>query len=101
LLPAEGHNGLVRVVATRIWTDGTMQRRVVDTAGQSDAWKWEDLVTRAMAAAPPYRPVPGTAMYHVCVDGRTVQVGEYDLEGPLRDLVIVVLAVGSELLAAS
>jgi hypothetical protein len=46
------------------------------------------------AAVPAF---PGTAVYHVCADGRTVQVGEYDLEGPLRDLVTVVLAMGPEL----
>ena len=81
---------------TRIWTDGTMYRRIVDTAQQSDPWKWADLTARALAAQPPYRPVPGTAVYHVCADGCTVQVGEYDLDGPLRDLVTVVLAMGRE-----
>jgi hypothetical protein len=30
------------------------------------------------------------------VDDRLVQVGEYDLDGPLRDLVTVVLALGAE-----
>jgi hypothetical protein len=88
--------GWVRVVVTRIWTDGTMYRRMVDTAQQSDPWKWADLTARALAAQPPYRPVPGTAIYHVCADGCTVQVGEYDLDGPLRDLVTVVLAMGRE-----
>jgi hypothetical protein len=28
------------------------------------------------------------------VDDQMVQVGEYDLDGPLRDLVTVVLAMG-------
>ncbi|HXZ75102.1 MAG TPA: hypothetical protein VEH31_30115 [Streptosporangiaceae bacterium] len=74
----------MRVVVTRIWTDGTMYRRMVDTAQQSDPWKWADLTARALAAQPPYRPVPGTAVYHVCADGCTVQAGEYDLHGPLR-----------------
>jgi hypothetical protein len=55
---------------------------------------WADI------AKPPYRPVPGTAVYHLCVDGSIMQVGEYDLEGPLRDLVIVVPAVGSKMLPA-
>ena len=45
---------------------------------------------------PPYRPIPGTAVYHVSVDDHLVQVGEYDLDGPLRDLVTVVLAMGGE-----
>jgi hypothetical protein len=90
--------GWVRVVVTRIEHDGTMHRRMVDTVEQSDPRNWEDLTARALAAPPPYRAVPGTDVYHICAGGYTVQVGEYDLEGPLRDLVTVVLAVGSEML---
>jgi hypothetical protein len=30
------------------------------------------------------------------MDDQVVQVGEYDLDGPLRDLVTVVLAMGEE-----
>jgi hypothetical protein len=89
----------VRVVATRIEQDGTMQRRVVDTARRNDGPQWEDLAARALASMPLYRPVPGTAVYHISVDDQKVQVGEYDLDGPLRDLVTVVLAMGDELLA--
>ena len=77
-----------------------MHRRMVDTAQQSDPKNWEDLTARALAAQPPYRPVPGTAVYHLCVNGDIIQVGEYDLEGPLRDLVVVVLAIGSTISAA-
>jgi hypothetical protein len=88
--------GWVRVAVTRIEHDGTMHRRMVDTVQQSDPRNWEDLT--ALAAQPPYRPVPGTDVYHICADGYTVQVGEYDLEGPLRDLVTVVLAGGSKML---
>jgi hypothetical protein len=72
---------------------------MVDTAQQQDPQNWDDLAARARAAQPPYRPVPGTVVYHLCVDGHTIQVGEYDLEGPLRDLVIVVLAIGSTMSA--
>lgn len=92
--------GQVRVVVTRIEHDGTMHRRMVDTAQQSDPQNWEHLATRALATYPPYHPVPGTAVYHLCVGGHIIQVGEYDLEGPLRDLVTVVLAIGSKMLAA-
>jgi hypothetical protein len=92
--------GQVRVVVTRIEHDGTMHRRMVDTAQQSDPKNWEDLAARALVIQPPYRPIPGTAVYHVCVDGHIIQVGEYDLEGPLRDLAVVVLAIGSAMLAA-
>ena len=80
---------------TRIEPDATMHRR---TVGYRPAKRpWDDLAARA--AQPPYRPVPGTAVYHLCVDGAIIQVGEYDLEGPLRDLVIVVLAIGSTMTA--
>jgi hypothetical protein len=92
--------GQVRVVVTRIEHDGAMHRRMVDTAQQSDPRNWEDLAVRALAMQPPYRPIPGTAIYHLCVGGSIMQVGEYDLEGPLRDLITVVLAIGSTLLAA-
>ncbi|HUL24350.1 MAG TPA: hypothetical protein VLW44_01070 [Streptosporangiaceae bacterium] len=88
----------MRVVVTRIEPDGTMRRRVVDTAGRSDGPRWEDLAARAAAYPPPYRPVPGTSVYHISMDDHLVQVGEYDLDGPLRDLATVVLAVGDELL---
>jgi hypothetical protein len=86
----------VRVVVTRIEPDGTMQRRVVETAQQSDPRHWADLAARALAVQPLYHPVPGTAVYHIHVGMDTVQAGEYDLEGPLRDLVTMVLAMGSQ-----
>ena len=86
----------MRVVATRIEWDGTMHRRVVNTAQRNDGPKWEDLAARALAFPPPYRPVPGAAVYHISVDDHMVPVGEYDLDGPLRDLVTVVMAMGQE-----
>jgi len=87
----------MRVVVTRIEPDGAMQRRAVDTARRDDGPRWEDLAERALASPPPYRPVPGAAVYHVSVDDRLIQVGEYDLGGPVRDLVTVVLALGDEI----
>jgi hypothetical protein len=87
----------MRVVVTRIEPDGTMRRRVVNTARRDDGPRWEDLAARALASQPPYRPIPGTAVYHISVDDHPVQVGEYDLDGPLRDLVTVVLAMGQEI----
>jgi hypothetical protein len=93
-----GHNGQVRVVATRIEQDGTMQRRVVDTARCSDGPRWEDLASRALAAPPPYRPVSGAPVYHVSLDdGRRVLVAEHDLGGALLDLVTAVLGMGEEI----
>jgi hypothetical protein len=84
----------MRVVVTRIGPDGTMRRRMVDTVASSDAGPWEELITRALAAAPPYRPVPGGPVYHLRVGEQAVLVAEYDLSGPLYDLVTAVLALG-------
>ena len=92
----ESTMGQMRVVVNRIEPDGTMHRRVVDTSQQSNPRDWEDLAARALAIRPAYRPIPGTAIYHLCVDGHIIQVGEYDLQGPLRDLVIVAFSAAAE-----
>ena len=86
----------MRVIATRIEPDGTMQRRMVDTARQSDHRLWEDLAARAVAVPVPYSPAPGIAVYHVRVDHYVVLAAEHDLAGPLLDLVTAVMALGSE-----
>ena len=88
---------LMRVVVTRIDPDGTMDRRMVDTAASGNAGPWEDLVARALAAPPPYQPVPGGAVYHLRVDKQVMLVAEHDLSGPLYDLVTAVLALGEAL----
>jgi hypothetical protein len=87
----------MRVVATQIWPDGTMGRRMVDTALLPDARQWEELASRALAVTPPYQPVPGTALYHVSIDDHVIMVGESDLAGPLLDLVTAVMALGDEM----
>jgi hypothetical protein len=93
------HNELVRVVVTQIEWDGAMQRRMVDTAHGSGGPQWEDLAARALAVPAPYRPVPGTPVYHVGLDdGTAMLVAEHDLCGPLLDLVTAVLAMGDALL---
>ena len=85
---------------TRIEWDGTMQRRVVDTAFRTDGPRWEGLATRALLLPPPYDPVPGAPVYHVSLDNSMVALAaERDLCGPLLDLVTAVLALGEELLA--
>jgi hypothetical protein len=84
----------MRVAVTRIEWDGSMRRRVVDTAGRGDAGQWEDLIARALAVMPPYRPAPGGTVYHLRVDEGAVLVAEHDLSGPLSDLVTAVLAIG-------
>jgi hypothetical protein len=88
---------LMRVVATRIDWDGTLLRRMVDTAHCGDGPRWEDLACRAVAAPPPYRADPGAVIYQVSLDGdRGVLVTEHDLDGLLLDLVTAVLAMGEE-----
>ena len=87
----------MRVVATQIWPDGTMGRRVVDTTLLPDRRRWEELAARAVAVPPPYQPVPGTAVYHVSIDNHVIMVGESDLTGPLLDLVTAVMALGEEM----
>jgi hypothetical protein len=95
LYPVREQNGLVRVVVTRIEWDGTMQRRMVDTARCSDGRRWEELAARALAVRPPYRPAPRAPIYHVSLDdGMVVLAAEHDLCGPLLDLVTAVLALG-------
>jgi hypothetical protein len=74
--------------------DGTMRRRMVDTAAFGDAGPWQELIARALAAAPLYRPVPGDPVYYLRVDDQVVLVAEHDLSGALYDLVTAVLAIG-------
>ena len=79
---------------TLIGPDGTMRRRMVDTAASGDAGPWEELIARALAAPLPYRPVSGGPVYHLRAGERIVLVAEHDLHGPLYDLVTAVLAIG-------
>jgi hypothetical protein len=82
---------------TRIEWDGTMQRRMVDTAQRFDGPQWEDLATRALAILPLYTPVPRTPIYHVSVDVQVILAAEHNLTGSLLDLVTAVLAMGEVL----
>ena len=81
---------------TRIDPAGTLHRRMVDTARQSDRQLWEDLAARAVGVPVPYRPAPGVAVYHIRVDDYVVVAAEDDLAGPLLDLVTAVMALGLE-----
>ena len=91
-----GQNGLMRVIASRIEPDGTMQRSMMDTARQSDRRLWEDLAARAVGISVPYRPAPGVAIYHIRLDDYVIMAAEHDLAGPLLDLMTAVMALGSE-----
>jgi hypothetical protein len=90
----EGQTELMWVVVTLIGPDGTMWRRMVDTAASGETGPWEELLARALAALPPYRAVPGGAVCHLRVDDQVVLAAGQDLSGPLYDLVTAVLAIG-------
>jgi hypothetical protein len=89
-----GQTELMRVVVTLIGPDGTMRRRMVDTAASGDTGPWDELLARALASLGPYRAVPGQVVYHLRVDDQVALVAEHDLSGPLYDLVTAVLAIG-------
>jgi hypothetical protein len=85
---------LMRVVVTRIGSDGTMRARMVGTAASGGAGRWQELIARALAAAPPCRLVRGGLVYRLRLDDQVVLVAGHDLSGPLYDLVTAVLAIG-------
>jgi hypothetical protein len=71
---------------------GLRMQRSVDTAERSDAPEWEKLVRSArFDLAPQRNGRPDRFTYQVDVDGRSVTVGEPDLDGPLHTLVERVL----------
>ena len=84
----------MRVVVTWIGPEGAMRRRMADTAVSGDVGPWEELIARALAAPPPYRPVPGGPVYHLRAGERVVPGAGHDLSGALYELVTAVLAFG-------
>ena len=90
----------MRLQVAKIAANGSIRQWVVDTAGRSDAGRWEALIARVPAAPPPYRAAPGSAVYDIRVDDGKFLVGEHDLSGPLSDLVRAVLVEGDAVLAA-
>lgn len=79
------------LVVTQIGWDGSLRRGVLQTAGLADAGQWEGLIAQALAFPPPYRPVPGSSVFHLRTEDHSIMVAEGDLIGPLRDLVLAVL----------
>jgi len=68
---------------------------MVDTASRKDAARWEELVAEAgLDSPPPYRPAPGQPVYLIEAGEQAFAVAEQDLTGPLRELVMTVLAEG-------
>ena len=82
---------------TRIGPDGTMRRRMADTAASGDVGPWEELIARALAAPPPNRPGTRGPVYHLRAGERGVLVAGHDLSGPLYELVTAVPSAGRRL----
>jgi hypothetical protein len=87
----------MRVVVTRIGPDGTMRRRMADTAVSGEVGPWEELIARALAAPPPNRPGTPGPVYHLRAGERGVLVAGHDLSGPLYELVTAVPSAGRHL----
>jgi hypothetical protein len=84
------------IVVTRVGGDGSVLSRTVDTASREDAGRWEQLAAHAVhdAAPPPYQAQPGEPVYEIRAGEHAVQVADGDLQGPLRELALAVLAEG-------
>lgn len=83
------------IVIIRVGGDGSVLTRTVDTASRKDAGRWARLAEQAATGVPTaYRPRPGEPVYHIQAGGHSLDVAERDLQGPLRELVIAVLADG-------
>jgi hypothetical protein len=90
-----GRLARVEIAVTAIGADGTVHRAAVETAGRVDADWWEQLAASAhLEVPPPYRPEPGQAVYEIRAGGHVALVAERDLAGPLRELVMAVVAEG-------
>ena len=93
--PMTGRLAHVEIAVTAIGADGTLRRAVVETTGRVDGDWWEQLAVSAHLEVPPlYRPVPGLPVYEVRAGKHDAMVAEQDLAGPLRELVMAVVAEG-------
>ena len=84
----------MRVGVTEISGDGTIRRRAIDTWCLADADRWEHVISQVLTVPPAYQATPGRPVYIIHTGDRAVLIGEEDLTGPLRDLVITILATG-------
>ena len=82
------------LVVTQIARDGSIRRRILDTSRLGDAKIWDDFIGQVLASPLPYRPVPGRSVYHLRAGDGAVLIADLDLLGPLRKLVMTVLASG-------
>lgn len=90
-----GRTEQVRVEVARVAADGSVRRTALDTADWDDAARWDELVAQAdLNSFPPYRPVPHQTIYLIYACDREFAITEHDLTGPLRELVMAVLAEG-------
>lgn len=80
---------------TELTGAGEVRRGVLDTAERADADRCHDLIEQAaLSVPPPYRPVAGRPVYQIRTGDEVVLVAEQELTGPLRELVLTVLAMG-------
>ena len=94
-MPDAGRLAHVEIAVTAIGADGTVRQAIVETTGRVDADFWGQLAASAhLEVPPPYRPVPGQPVYEVRVGEHVAMVAEQDLAGPLRELVMAVVAEG-------
>lgn len=78
---------------TELTGSGGVRRGVLDTDDGGDADRRRELVEQAaLDVPPPYRPVEGKPVYQVRAGDREFMVAEPELAGPLRELIMAVLA---------
>ena len=84
----------MRVAVTEIGWDGTIRRRMLDTWYLADPRRWDHIIGQLLTVPPAYQATPGRPVYIIHTSDRAVLIGEEDLTGPPRDLVVTVLATG-------
>ena len=82
---------------TRIGPDGTMRRRMADTAASGDVGPWGGTHRAPWLPRRPTARVPGGPVYHLRAGKRGVLVAGHDLSGPLYELVTAVPSAGRHL----